>query len=175
MDQQTKNQIHYLILKTHSLTGLIPVGAFLVIHFMINSLRTVGVWPYQLSIDIINNLPFLMYVTLLMVLYVAYGYYVDNNNIKTQSDFLFSLKKWGFNTSQYNKIIKGGANRKADIVQDEIIINHIKGRNYTWCPHKPLRLDFPIVFIFKPLNYRLNSAFVMRGQYVSHISVVYIA
>ena len=27
---------------------------------------------------VVNNLPFLMYVTLLMVLYVAYGYYVDN-------------------------------------------------------------------------------------------------
>ena len=27
---------------------------------------------------VVNNLPFLMYVTFLMVLYVAYGYYVDN-------------------------------------------------------------------------------------------------
>ncbi|MBT4375671.1 MAG: succinate dehydrogenase, partial [Nitrospina sp.] len=62
MDQRTKDQIHYLILKTHSLTGLIPVGAFLVLHFSINSLRTVGVWPYQISIDIINNLPFLMWI-----------------------------------------------------------------------------------------------------------------
>jgi len=62
MDQQTKDQIHYLILKTHSLTGIIPIGAFLVLHFSINSLRTVGVWPYQISIDIINNLPFLMWI-----------------------------------------------------------------------------------------------------------------
>ena len=62
MDQRTRDQIHYLILKTHSLTGLIPVGAFLVLHFSINSLRTVGVWPYQISIDIINNLPFLILI-----------------------------------------------------------------------------------------------------------------
>ena len=62
MDQRTRDKIHYLILKTHSLTGLIPVGAFLVLHFSINSLRTVGVWPYQISIDIINNLPFLMWI-----------------------------------------------------------------------------------------------------------------
>ena len=62
MNKQIKNQIHYLILKTHSLTGIIPVGAFLVLHFAINSLRTVGVWPYQVSIDIINNLPFLMWI-----------------------------------------------------------------------------------------------------------------
>ncbi|MCH8156379.1 MAG: succinate dehydrogenase [Nitrospinae bacterium] len=62
MDQRIKDQIHYLILKTHSLTGLIPVGAFLTIHLAINSLRTVGVWPYQLSIDVINNLPFLIWI-----------------------------------------------------------------------------------------------------------------
>lgn len=62
MNQRTKDQIHYLILKTHSLTGIVPVGAFLVLHFSINSLRTVGVWPYQISIDIINNLPFLMWI-----------------------------------------------------------------------------------------------------------------
>jgi len=62
MNQQTKNKIHYLILKTHSLTGIVPVGAFLVLHFSINSLRTVGVWPYQISIDIINNLPFLIWI-----------------------------------------------------------------------------------------------------------------
>ena len=27
---------------------------------------------------VVKNLPFLMYVTLLMVLYISYGYYVDN-------------------------------------------------------------------------------------------------
>ncbi len=68
MDQQTKDRIHYLILKTHSLTGLVPVGAFLVIHFSINSLRTVGVWPYQVSIDIINNLPFLIWIEIGFIL-----------------------------------------------------------------------------------------------------------
>ena len=58
----SKDEIHYLLLKLHSLTGIVPVGAFLVIHLSINSLRTVGVWPYQLSIDAINNLPFLLII-----------------------------------------------------------------------------------------------------------------
>ncbi|QPJ66659.1 MAG: succinate dehydrogenase [Candidatus Nitrohelix vancouverensis] len=62
MGRFNKDQIHFLILKTHSLTGLIPVGAFLVIHLTVNSLRTVGVWQYQLSIDLINNLPFLIWI-----------------------------------------------------------------------------------------------------------------
>ena len=43
--------------------------------------------------------------------FIAYTFgYIDNNNIKTQSDFLSSLKSWGFNTSQYNKTIKGTKN-----------------------------------------------------------------
>lgn len=79
----TKDQLHFLLLKIHSLTGILPIGAFLVLHLSVNSLRTVGVWQYQLSIDFINNLPFLLgieivfiYIPLLfhslMGFYVAY-------------------------------------------------------------------------------------------------------
>lgn len=44
---------------------------------------------------VVKNLPFLMYITLLMVLYVAYGYYVDNkvrmiSNEERQSEELYS-------------------------------------------------------------------------------------
>ena len=40
--------------------------------------------------------------------FIAYTFgYIDNNKIKTQSDFLSSLKNWGFKTSQFNKTIKG--------------------------------------------------------------------
>jgi succinate dehydrogenase / fumarate reductase cytochrome b subunit len=57
-----KGQIHFFLLKTHSLTGLIPIGLFLTFHLLINSLRTVGVLPYQWGIDVINNLPFLIWI-----------------------------------------------------------------------------------------------------------------
>ncbi len=40
--------------------------------------------------------------------FIAYAFgYIDNNKIKKQSDFLFSLKTWGFKISQYNKQISG--------------------------------------------------------------------
>jgi len=43
--------------------------------------------------------------------FIAYTFgNIANNNIKTQSDFLSSLKNWGFKTSQYNKTIKGTKN-----------------------------------------------------------------
>ena len=62
MIKPAKDEIHYILLKLHSLTGIVPVGAFLVIHLSINSLRTVGVWPFQLAIDALNNLPFLILI-----------------------------------------------------------------------------------------------------------------
>ncbi len=63
----TKGQAHFLLLKIHSLTGLVPIGVFLIIHLLINSLRTVGVLPYQWSIDVINNLPFLIWIEVFFI------------------------------------------------------------------------------------------------------------
>jgi len=43
--------------------------------------------------------------------FIAYTFgYVVNNNIKTQSDFLSSLNRWGFKISEYNKTIQGVKN-----------------------------------------------------------------
>ncbi len=67
MDRLSRDQLHFLLLKTHSLTGLVPIGAYLVVHLSVNSLRTVGVLPYQLSIDAINNLPFLIWVETIFI------------------------------------------------------------------------------------------------------------
>ena len=40
--------------------------------------------------------------------FIAYTFgYIDNNKIRTQSEFLSNLKSWGFKTSELNKIIKG--------------------------------------------------------------------
>ncbi len=39
--------------------------------------------------------------------FVAYAYgYFDTDKIKKQSDFLISLKKWGFKTNEHNKVLK---------------------------------------------------------------------
>lgn len=69
MGALNRDQTHFLLLKIHSLTGLVPIGLFLVFHLAVNSLRTVGVLPYQISIDIINNLPFLIWIEI-FVLYI---------------------------------------------------------------------------------------------------------
>ena len=77
----SKDELHYLFLKLHSLTGIVPIGAFLVVHICVNSLRTVGVWPYQLSIDALNNIPFLLLVEITfiyipLIFHSVMGFYV---------------------------------------------------------------------------------------------------
>ncbi|MFQ5449403.1 MAG: succinate dehydrogenase [Nitrospinaceae bacterium] len=81
MDKRTKDQLHFLLLKIHSLTGIVPIGIFLVFHLTVNSLRTVGAWQYQLSIDLINNLPFLLgieitFIYIPLLIHSFMGFYV---------------------------------------------------------------------------------------------------
>ena len=90
MANVTRDQIHFLIFKLHSLTGIVPIGAFLVLHFSINSLRTVGVWQYQLSIDVINNLPFLLFIEITFIIipilfHSLVGFYIYFNGFYTKT------------------------------------------------------------------------------------------
>jgi succinate dehydrogenase / fumarate reductase cytochrome b subunit len=62
MDRRTKDRLHFLLLKLHSLAGIVPIGLFLVFHLAFNTLRTVGVEQYRLGIDLINNTPFLIWI-----------------------------------------------------------------------------------------------------------------
>ena len=62
MEFRIPDRYHFLLLKLHSLTGIVPVGLFLVVHLAFNSLRTVGASQYQFGIDLINNIPFLILV-----------------------------------------------------------------------------------------------------------------
>ena len=105
MNEETKNQLHFFLLKIHSLTGIIPIGAFLVVHLSLNSLRTVGVEQYRFSIDIINNLPFLLGIEIIFIyiplLFHSFmGFYIIWNG---QSNFvrysyprngLYTLQRW---------------------------------------------------------------------------------
>lgn len=89
MDQCKKDQLHYLLLKLHSLTGIIPIGIFLAFHLGFNSLRTVGVSQYQFGIDLINNAPFLIWIEIFaiyipLLFHSIMGFYVTQlgkNNV----------------------------------------------------------------------------------------------
>ena len=93
MKAPTKSEAQYLLLKIHSLTGIVPIGIFLTVHLGFNSLRTVGVHQYQIAIDIINNMPFLIWVEILFIhvpilFHSLMGFYISANK--------------GYNARQYN-------------------------------------------------------------------------
>ena len=81
MAKITQDQAHFLLLKINSLMGLVPIGVFLAFHLGINALRTVGPLQYQLSIDLINNLPFLFGIEVIFIyapllLHSMVGFYI---------------------------------------------------------------------------------------------------
>jgi len=81
MAKITQDQAHFLLLKINSLMGLVPIGVFLAFHLGVNALRTVGPLQYQLSIDLINNLPFLFgievtFIYAPLLLHSGVGFYI---------------------------------------------------------------------------------------------------
>ncbi|OGW28745.1 MAG: succinate dehydrogenase, partial [Nitrospinae bacterium RIFCSPLOWO2_12_FULL_47_7] len=104
MSKFAKEDLHFLFLKIHSLTGIVPIGIFLVFHLGINSLRTVGALQYQLSIDLINNLPFLLlietgfiYIPLLfhslVGFYIAFGGKINVSRYRHPRNCLYTLQR----------------------------------------------------------------------------------
>ena len=104
MHQQKKDQLYYLLLKLHSLTGIIPIGVFLVFHLAFNALRTVGVTQYQIGIDLINNAPFLIWIEIFaiyipLLFHSIMGFYVTymgENNVfryKYARNWMYTLQR----------------------------------------------------------------------------------
>lgn len=98
MAQSPKDQAHFLLLKIHSLLGIVPIGVFLVFHLGLNSLRTVGPLQYQLSIDIINNLPFLFEIEVLFIyvpllIHSGMGFYVYFSGKRNASRYRYARNR----------------------------------------------------------------------------------
>lgn len=104
MAKITQDQAHFLLLKVNSLMGLVPIGVFLAFHLGINALRTVGPLQYQLSIDLINNLPFLLGIEIVFIyapllLHSMVGFYIyfsGKRNVRHYGyprNWLYSLQR----------------------------------------------------------------------------------
>ena len=71
--------------------------------------------------------------------FIAYTFgYFKNNNFSKQSEFISSLKKWGFKVSDYNKIISG---------VDNLVLNHKEFEN------KRFNIDYDL----DGLVYKIND------------------
>jgi len=90
--------------KLHSLSGILPLGIFLMVHMFINSMATLGQENFNSGVSLLHNIPYLWFVELVVIfipiLYHAfYGIwvvYLTRNNIENYRYFrnwLFYLQR----------------------------------------------------------------------------------
>src|SRR5207247_2956901 len=95
----------FLLRKLHSLSGIVPVGAFLVEHFVSNAFATRGLGAYTKQVELLSSFPFVFYLELfgiwLPILYHAlYGFYIwfrGESNIADYpwtGNWMFTAQRW---------------------------------------------------------------------------------
>jgi succinate dehydrogenase / fumarate reductase, cytochrome b subunit len=91
--------------KLHSLLGVIPVGLFIIVHFMVNYFATYGAESYNRATHFMENLPFRyvmeIFVIFLPILFHAiYGLYIafqakhNTNSYSYFRNWMFRLQRW---------------------------------------------------------------------------------
>jgi succinate dehydrogenase / fumarate reductase cytochrome b subunit len=91
--------------RLHSLSGIIPVGAFLVEHFISNAFATNGPHAYAAQVKFLTSLPFVplleFFGIYLPLLYHAlYGFYIwgrGESNVMDypwQGNFMYTAQRW---------------------------------------------------------------------------------
>ncbi len=95
----------FLLRRLHSLSGIVPVGAFLVEHFVSNAFATKGPHAYADQVKFLTGLPFVpvletvgIYIPLLY--HALYGFYIWFRGQSNVSDypwagnFMYSAQRW---------------------------------------------------------------------------------
>ena len=96
---------HFWLRRLHSLSGVFPIGAFLLEHMFSNSFIVLGAQAYNNQIHFLQSLPYVLalefFIIYLPVLYHAiYGFYVmftGKSNLRwypNGSNWLYSLQRW---------------------------------------------------------------------------------
>ncbi len=95
----------FLLRRLHSLSGIIPIGAFLIEHFISNAFATKGPWAYWDQVKFLTGLPFVpvleivgIYIPLLY--HSIYGFHIWFSGKSNLSDypwagnFMYSAQRW---------------------------------------------------------------------------------
>ena len=69
-----KSKNEFYLRRLHSLLGIIPIGAFLIVHLMINHQATQGAEAFNKAAGFMESLPFLL-VTALILIYIPILYH----------------------------------------------------------------------------------------------------
>lgn len=95
----------FLLRRLHSLSGIVPVGAFLVEHFISNAFATRGPMAYTKQVELLSGFPFVFFLELfgiwLPILYHAmYGFYIwyrgDSNvgEYPWSGNWMYTAQRW---------------------------------------------------------------------------------
>lgn len=95
----------FLLRRLHSLTGIVPIGAFLVEHFISNAFATNGVKAYNDQVKFLTGIPFVVWVETLFIylplLYHSlYGFYIwwrgetNVSDYKYMSNWMYTMQRW---------------------------------------------------------------------------------
>jgi succinate dehydrogenase / fumarate reductase cytochrome b subunit len=95
----------FLLRRLHSLSGIVPVGAFLVEHFISNAYATNGPHAYATQIKFLNSLPFVpflewggIYIPILYhALYGIFIWYRGESNVISypwQGNWMYTAQRW---------------------------------------------------------------------------------
>ena len=63
---------YYFVKRLHSLLGIIPLSLFMLEHFMVNSLSTVGSGAFNAVATVFRNLPYLIVIELALIILPLY-------------------------------------------------------------------------------------------------------
>ncbi|MCI0351059.1 MAG: succinate dehydrogenase [Acidobacteriales bacterium] len=95
----------FLLRRLHSLSGIIPVGAFLAEHFVSNAFATNGPHAYADQVKFLTSLPFVVWIEAIFIwipiaFHSLYGFYIwyrgDSNafSYPWQGNWMYSAQRW---------------------------------------------------------------------------------
>ena len=104
-ETQTRSPIHFWLRRLHSLSGVLPIGAFVIEHMASNAFILAGPAAYNRQIEFLRSLPLVTFMEVtfigLPILYHAlYGLYVWSTGKSNLAwypypkNFLYTLQRW---------------------------------------------------------------------------------
>src|SRR3984957_14779908 len=105
----TQANSSYFFRKLHSLTGIIPVGAFLAEHFWSNSTALVSAQKYDETSQTLQTIPFRLivewgFIFLPLLYHAGYGIYIWLSGKSNVSAYPW-VKNWLFTAQRYTGLI----------------------------------------------------------------------
>ena len=99
----------FVLRRLHSLSGIVPIGAFLIEHFISNSESTNGVQAYNDQVKFLTSLPFVhvmewLFIFLPLLYHALYGIYIWYKGDSNVSEYPWS-GNWLYTSQRWTGII----------------------------------------------------------------------